>query len=1040
MLVVHDGARWLPASAAGLAAQTVTPDTLVVVDTSAENNGTSRAGVAGLLADVEVGAPHHVGFGEAVRRGLAAADTTISAAPGRSSANGPETRWVWLLHDDVRPEPTALERLLQHADAHPDVAVAGPKVRGWNDRRLLLEVGVTIARSGRRETGLDRHEHDQGQHDGTREVLAVSTAGMLVRRDIWDALGGLDPALPLGRDDVDLGWRATLAGHRVVCVTDAVVHHAEAASHGRRPAAAVRGHRHRADRRAAIHVLLANLPLFEVPVAAVRLVVGAVLRALALLVGKRPALALDEVLALLAVLARPDRLVVARRARRRTRTVPSHRALRLLAPPGSGVRHVAETLAPVLGRGPAHPGPSRDAGHPVVESGPTAEELEELPSWSSQVLRRTLARPGVLLALGLGVVALLASRDLLGPGRLMGGALLPAPGSAHDLWLAYTQSWHPVSIGSDTPAPPYLAVLAALGTLAFGRAELVVDLLLLGAVPLAGLSAYLALRGVVSSRPVRVWAAAAYALLPAVVGAVAAGRLGTAAVAVLLPPAARAAARAVVWPGGGAKAAGSLRAGCTAGLLLAVMAAFVPLSFLLALALAGVAAVMAVRAGRRRVLLGFVPVFVVPLFVLLPWLPALAADPSLLLLEAGLPGPGLAERDLAPWVVLLLHPGGPGMYPLVFSVGILLAAAAALLRTDGRATIVAGWVAAIAGLVTGVLVSHAAVTPSTLEEAVVAWPGVPSLVCGAGLLLAAAKGAEGGRHRLARQAFSWRQPAAVGVLVLAVAGPVAAAGWWVVAESGGPIERRDPVLLPAFVAADGMSAERPRTLVLRPRGRDALSYSLLRADGPRLGDAERSPPADAMTGLDAVVADLASGSGGDAAARLVPYGVRYVMVSRPRGTHLVRAVDGVPGLVPIAAPGGSVVWRLSYPSGRLHVAPSSTATDAVGGSVAQWTTLPSGTVAARAEVAAGRAGRLVVVADRRDGGFEATLDGQALTPTTYDGWAQAFKLTTRGGLLELRNVDTTRTTLLWVQVGAVLVALLLALPGARPSDDPDRAP
>ena len=90
---------------------------------------------------------------------------------------------------------------------------------------------------------------------------------MLVRRDVWDALGGLDPRLPLLRDDVDLGWRANLAGHRVVVVTDAVVHHAEAASHRRRPVHVAGGRLHRLDRQHALYVLLANLPLLRLLIA-----------------------------------------------------------------------------------------------------------------------------------------------------------------------------------------------------------------------------------------------------------------------------------------------------------------------------------------------------------------------------------------------------------------------------------------------------------------------------------------------------------------------------------------------------------------------------------------------------------------------------------------------------------------------------------------------------------------------------------------------------------------------------------------------------
>ena len=61
------------------------------------------------------------------------------------------------------------------------------------DRRTLREVGVSIDRAGRRVTGIDPGEIDQGQHDHKRAVLAVGSAGMLVRRDVWDRLGGFDP-------------------------------------------------------------------------------------------------------------------------------------------------------------------------------------------------------------------------------------------------------------------------------------------------------------------------------------------------------------------------------------------------------------------------------------------------------------------------------------------------------------------------------------------------------------------------------------------------------------------------------------------------------------------------------------------------------------------------------------------------------------------------------------------------------------------------------------------------------------------------------
>ncbi len=121
-------------------------------------------------------------------------------------------------------------------------------------------------------------------------------------------------------------------------------------SHRRRPVHVAGGRLHRLDRQHALYVLLANLPLPRLLIA-----VAAAHRrrpccaTLGLLAGKRPAHAADEALALLALLGRPDRLVRARRDRRRTRRVPARTALPLLAPRAVGVRHAMETLSLFLG-------------------------------------------------------------------------------------------------------------------------------------------------------------------------------------------------------------------------------------------------------------------------------------------------------------------------------------------------------------------------------------------------------------------------------------------------------------------------------------------------------------------------------------------------------------------------------------------------------------------------------------------------------------------------------------------------------------------
>ncbi len=1027
VVVTHDGARWLPGLEAALAAQTRPPDLLVAADTGTTEAGTSLTSWVGESRVVRC--PPSTGFGAAVRAAL----DVGSGSPD----------WIWLLHDDCVPEPGALAALLQAADRDESAGVLGPKVRALGaDPTVLLEVGVTIARSGRRETLLERRERDQGQHDGTRQVLAVGTAGLLVRRDVWDELGGLDPRLPLLRDDVDLGWRATLAGHRVLCVTDAVVLHAEAASRRRR--AVHVGHRlHRLDRQHATYVLLANLPLLRLPVALLSLTLGSLLRSLGYLAGKLPRHAADELGGLLAVLLRPGRLVGARRRRRRTRRVSSRTALPLLAPRSAGLRHLMETAALVAGTstgdvaGGRHRGRRRSgaSGTAAPATGPTSEEDEDLPSWGTSLLRRLVLRPSVGVVVAAVLVTLLAARGLLGDGRLMGGALLPAPDTATDLWRSYVTAWHPVGIGSDAIAPPYLAVLAALATV-LGSPERAVDLVLLGAVPLAAATGYLAARRLVRSVPVRVWAAATYALLPPTLGAIAAGRLGTAVLAVLLPLVGLAVTRALALDtrGDGAERGGRGRATAAGVLLLGVATAFVPLVAVLGLA-TGLVALLVVRGSG---LLRLAALVLAPLVLLLPWLPALVADPQLLLLEAGLPGPGLSDAAPDPVTVLLLQAGGPGATPLLLTVPLLLVALAALLRPVGRRPVVTGWLLALIGLAAALVQGRLEVTAPTLETAVPAWPGPALLLAGAGLVVAAAAGAEGARGRVAGSSFGWRQPTAAALAVLAGALPLAMAGWWAVAGAGDPLDRRDEVLLPAFVAAEGDEPSRPRTLVLRPRPTGDLAYALLRAEGPRTGDAEVAPRADATRDtLDVVVADLASGRGGDAAARLVPYGIRYVLLTRPADPALARAIDAVPGVVRVSGASGTVLWKVDYPTGRLRLLAAGAPVVDSEGSPPAAQVLPAGQVRARTDLPAGPADRLLVLADPEDDGWRARVDGRGLAPRRYDGWAQAFEVPAAGGRLEVRHEQGLRTVLLWVQLVATVAVVVLALPQVRTHEDDD---
>jgi GT2 family glycosyltransferase len=503
VIVAHDGAAWVPRVTEALLNQTRPVQRVVAVDTgSRDRSGAMLAEALGRAA--VFGMDRGTGYGAAVHQALRhrAATTHLSQATG---APGERTEWVWLLHDDCEPEPDALELLLHGAAQVPAAAVFGPKVMDWSDRDVLLETGVGIDRAGRRITGIEPREVDQGQHDGDRDVLAVGSAGMLVRREVWDQVGGFDPSMRLYREDVDFCWRVHAAGYRVRVITDAVVYHLEASARNRREASAA-PRRRRQDRRNALLVLFGNLRAWPMLSSLAGNLVLSTLRTLFFLLAKRPGAALDEFAAFAGVAGHPLRLLRARR-RRAPGWRTTYGRLRAYVPPGHSFRKLAEFATGAL---------SKSLPVDVVGSHHATEDPSDDDSLlvDSGLVQRLLTSPGVLLFLVLTTIALVAERALLSSSPLGGGALVPAWGGASGLWSEYLQGFHPAGVGTAASTPPYVAVIALLATLLGGKPWLAVDVILIGCIPLAGVTAYLASRRITRFVPVRIWAALTYALLP----------------------------------------------------------------------------------------------------------------------------------------------------------------------------------------------------------------------------------------------------------------------------------------------------------------------------------------------------------------------------------------------------------------------------------------------------------------------------------------------------------------------------------------------
>ena len=1013
VLVSHDGAGWLPQVVAALGSQTRLPDAWVAVDTGSSDDSPR------LLTDA-LGPDHVV---------EASADTAYATAValGLEHRPPPGDGWIWLLHDDSAPAPGALEALLDEAASASDIAVVGAKTREWPSLRRLLEVGVTLSGTGRRETGLEPGEPDQGQHDRPRDVLAVGTAGMLVRADVWRALGGLDPAFGLG-DDLDLGWRVARAGQRVRIAPEAVVFHVEAAARDRRTTGALRGPARRERRRAALLVLLANCRRAVLPVQLVRLFAGSLLRALGLLLLKAPRDAWAELRAVAGVYARPLTLWRARRARRRTATVGAGEVRHLLppvwAPYRSGIARVAEVASAVLGSSPAAV-PRGTAS----ESGPVAEEAEVLPS-EPGLMTRLAARPLATTSAVLLLLTLLALRGLLTGGELQGGALLPAPNGSGVWWAEYLASWHPVGVGSTAVAPPYALLLAGLGVLTLGDAGALVSLLLVLAVPASALSAHLLLRRLGVAAPARLWASFAYAGLPLLTGALAQGRLGTVLATAWLPVVATAVlglARSRPDAEGGLQL---WTRRMRAGLALGILVALVPVAYLLALVVAvgllvgSLAAAPALRPASAAV--SGAVVLAVPWLVAPWWLLDRMRNPANWFWEAGLPDADVGS--VAPSVagLVLGQPAG-GTVGLVgwLGAGVVLAALLALVRTDSRPTVAGAWCVAAAGLVLATV--GAGRTVDLPGGPAPVWVGFCLVVWWGGLLVAAAAAARDLREQLSGRSFGWRQPTVVAVAVAAVVGPPLALAVQVAEGVDGPLHRAAASPLPSYLVDDASTGRHTATLLVDGSLADGLGLTLVREDGWRLGEEPFIGAAGSAT-VSGALRDLLVSPQTDSVRTLARWAIGYLYVPGPVDPDVAAALDTAPGLVRSGASTGDRAWQLDQLVGQVQSLDAGD--DAVGKGVPLQSAGADGGPPWEVLLPKPRPA-MVSLAAAPDDGWRASLGGTLLRSTDAAD-VQAFSLgTATGGAEELDLVIEHRTARPWwvaAQIAALVVVVVLAAP------------
>lgn len=153
----------------------------------------------------------------------------VAAGRNRAAALAREAfapEFLMFLDNDMTVAPDFLRRLAEPFAGDPRLAQTAGKIRDLNDPRRLYGAGGCRVRFWRGDTMHIGHgEPDRGQHDQPRECHP-SGGCMLVRREVFEQLGGFDPVFsPYGPEDLDFALRVRQAGYHARYVPGAVVYH-----------------------------------------------------------------------------------------------------------------------------------------------------------------------------------------------------------------------------------------------------------------------------------------------------------------------------------------------------------------------------------------------------------------------------------------------------------------------------------------------------------------------------------------------------------------------------------------------------------------------------------------------------------------------------------------------------------------------------------------------------------------------------------------------------------------------------------------------
>lgn len=934
--------------------------------------------------------------------------------------------FLLFLHDDVVLGTGAVQALVEEG-FRANAGIVGPKLVEWDDPERLASVGLSVDRFGFTWEIAEPGELDQSQHDATREVFSVSGAAILIRADLFADIGGFSTDIDGACEDLDLCWRAKVAGGRTVIMPAARVRHGADSSFGDR----ADPHRSLTLR----HQIRVALVCYSIPSLA-----RVIPQSLALIPG-------DMVLTIAGGRGREVGSILGALAWN-VAHLPKTVRLRSAV---SASRHISDSdikrlqltgsaRISALTRGTA------DGGSALAGVG---DSLRSLPV---SISRRT---PTWVVAVWAALVALIAlgSRSLI-TGRVPAIREFLPFGDAGMMMSEWWSGWRTTGMGASTPAPSILGIVGTAQSLTWADG-LVRTLVLLGPVPLGAVALWRMLGKRVSA-PARCAALAAFSLNPLPYNAISEGRWQALVVYGATPALLGALLAVGGWdpfaPESGVEPI--VRAVGRLAFVIAVAAAVAPAAGLVAVILALLVSVVVWATpdggdgSLRRMFIGLAVGLVAAGAIHLPWVWAVMSSSNRWSTLVGANASGSAPADLAAALRFETGPAGGVLGLGLWIAPVVAVATARASRFRWSVLSVSISVASLFLVVCAGRLSPGVAMPAT--EVLLA-PAVT------GIALGVAMWVEAFVNDVSGGSFSWRQIgsgiAVLGLVVgsLPIIGQIADGRW------GAPAGDIESAMADASEKLDPQRTLRigdPDALGGRGWSLDEhLDFTV--TDGPT-STLSTLFPHGRLDGERALRTALSIASAGETTrlgSLLAPFGIDYVVVidrlaPLPYGIETIEARGPLPGslaqqvdLARVEVQPGLVAYRneAALPRrGSVEQSVGAAITDLSVQDVIAAGVIDSrpvldertGLVEFRGDVASGRS---VIVSDNADPAWSLTVEGTDASATPAFGWATQYEVDSGGAAVLARRASGAAVLGHLIQLLALIavIAMMVAHPMRR---------